>query len=65
MRDDDATIRVRTAALPRHSRFLPALAAGGAALLLLCGGIAGWVIAWPLQEADGKPREGGDDNHRY
>ncbi len=46
MRDDDATIRVKAAALPRHSRFLPALAAGGAVLLLLCGGIAGWVL-WP------------------
>src|SRR5208282_6896604 len=46
MRDDDATIRVKTAALPRHSRFLPALAAGGAVLLVLCGGIAGWVL-WP------------------
>jgi len=44
MRGDDATIRIRPSAPPSHRRLLPAVAVGGA-LLVLCGGIGAWMLS--------------------
>ncbi|HET6235185.1 MAG TPA: hypothetical protein VFE41_09510 [Acetobacteraceae bacterium] len=44
MRGDDATIRIKPPAPPRQRHLLPAVVAGGAALLL-CGAIAAWMLS--------------------